>query len=92
MSPFRPGDTIQDHAGPMGDLMKQLSIQLAEFKALKEEVSFGNGGAVPFGTGATRTSSGEPLHNTFSEQSQLTQTTSPGSPMFPIMGAKTGTS
>lgn len=93
MSPFRPGDTISDHAGPMGDLMKQLSIQLAEFKAIKEQAGFRNAGSSPFGTGTgtTRTSSGEPLYRAISEQSQLTHITSPESPMFPIMGAN-GTS
>lgn len=92
MSPFRPGDTIKDHAGPMGDLMKQLSIQLAEFKALKEQVSSSNAGLPPFDRDSMdRTSSGEPLYRSISYQSPLTQTKSPDSPMFPIMGAN-GTS
>lgn len=39
MRPFRPGDTLEDHAVPMIDLIKQLQAQLAEFRALKDQVS-----------------------------------------------------
>lgn len=88
MSPFRSGDKIRDHAGPMGDLMKQLSVQLAEFKALKEQVSSSDPAisrlaSTPTGSGS---GFGEPLFRTMPAQSPLIQTTSPDSPMFPIMG------
>ncbi|KAK2766299.1 cysteinyl-tRNA synthetase [Arachnomyces sp. PD_36] len=86
MSPFRAGDTIRDHAGPMGDLMKQLSVQLAEFKALKEQVNSSEDNLSPFANAEVSSGSFPPLYRTISETSPLTQTTSPDSPMFPIMG------
>jgi adenylate cyclase len=45
MRPFRTGDTLEDHAVPMGDVFLQLQTQLAEFKALKEQLSIGLAGA-----------------------------------------------
>ena len=39
MRPFRPGDRLEDHAVPMADILKQLQVQLAEFKALKDQIS-----------------------------------------------------
>jgi adenylate cyclase len=39
--PFQPGDTLQNHAVPMTEVMSQLQAQLAEFKALKEQLSIG---------------------------------------------------
>ncbi|KAL1966282.1 hypothetical protein VTN77DRAFT_4635 [Rasamsonia byssochlamydoides] len=44
MRPFKPGDTLKDHAIPMSDLLLQLQTQLAEFKALKEQLGVGEGG------------------------------------------------
>ena len=38
MRPFRAGDKLEDHAVPMADILKQLQVQLAEFKALKEKM------------------------------------------------------
>jgi adenylate cyclase len=42
MRPFKPGDTLQDHTIPVGEVMTQLQTQLAEFKALKEQLRLGN--------------------------------------------------
>lgn len=39
MRPFRPGDTLEDHAVPMAAIIKQLQSQLVEFRALKEQIS-----------------------------------------------------
>lgn len=39
MRPFKPGDKLEDHAVPMGEIMRELQTQLAEFKALKEQLS-----------------------------------------------------
>ena len=39
MRPFRPGDRLEDHAVLMADILKQLQVQLAEFKALKDQIS-----------------------------------------------------
>ena len=38
MRPFRPGDQLNDHAVPITDVMQQLQAQLAEFRALKEQI------------------------------------------------------
>lgn len=38
MHPFKPGDKISDHAIPMADLLAQLQAQMAEFKALRDNV------------------------------------------------------
>jgi hypothetical protein len=87
MSPFRAGDTLQDHAGPMSDLMAQLAVQLAEFKALKEQVNSSElmlppaNHAAPSGASST-----EVTWRSNSGQSLLTQGTSPDSPTLPIMG------
>lgn len=45
MRPFREGDTLDDHAMPMVDVFLQLQTQLAEFKALKEQLNVGLAGA-----------------------------------------------
>ncbi|EEP76184.1 hypothetical protein UREG_01033 [Uncinocarpus reesii 1704] len=42
MRPFKPGDTLEDHAVPMIDIIRQLQVQLAEFKALKEQINIVN--------------------------------------------------
>ncbi|WEW58054.1 adenylate cyclase [Emydomyces testavorans] len=39
MRPFKHGDTLGDHAVPMMEIIRQLQAQLAEFKALKEQIS-----------------------------------------------------
>ena len=45
MRPFRPGDQLNDHAVPIGEVMQELQTQLAEYRALKEQLA---GGAVHF--------------------------------------------
>jgi adenylate cyclase len=53
MRPFRPGDRLQDHAVPIGEVFQQLQTQLAEFQALKEQMAVGAagniGGPPPYG-------------------------------------------
>ncbi|PGH13020.1 hypothetical protein AJ80_06504 [Polytolypa hystricis UAMH7299] len=39
IKPLRPGDTLEDHAMPMADILKQLQAQLTEFRVLKEQMS-----------------------------------------------------
>ncbi len=39
MRPFRAGDRLEDHAVPMADILKQLQVQLAEFRALKDQIN-----------------------------------------------------
>ena len=39
MRPFRPGDRLEDHAAPIGEVMQQLQTQLAEYRALKEQLA-----------------------------------------------------
>ncbi|KAI1913307.1 hypothetical protein LOZ61_002843 [Ophidiomyces ophidiicola] len=39
MRPLRPGHTLEDHAVPMVEIIAQLQVQLAEFKALKEQIN-----------------------------------------------------
>lgn len=48
MQPFRPGDRLEDHAVPIGEVMQQLQTQLAEYRALKEQLAIGAAG-VPGG-------------------------------------------
>lgn len=44
MRPFRPGDRLDDHAVPIGEVMQQLQTQLAEYRALKEQLATGAAG------------------------------------------------
>ncbi|PLN77214.1 serine/threonine phosphatase [Aspergillus taichungensis] len=39
MHPFRPGDNLNDHAIPIGEVMQQLQTQLAEYRLLKKQVA-----------------------------------------------------
>ncbi|CAG7926594.1 unnamed protein product [Penicillium olsonii] len=39
MRPFKPGDSLKDHAAPMTEVFQQLSTQLAEFQALKAQMA-----------------------------------------------------
>lgn len=41
MQPFKPGDKLQNHAAPIGEVMQQLQTQLAEYQALKEQMAVG---------------------------------------------------
>ncbi|KAF3492308.1 adenylate cyclase [Arthroderma uncinatum] len=47
MQPFKPNDTILDHAVPMSDILQQLQSQLAEFRALKTQISLNGGPTTP---------------------------------------------
>ncbi|KAJ5329816.1 Ras-association [Penicillium brevicompactum] len=51
MRPFKPGDSLKDHAAPIKDVLQQLSTQLAEFQALKAQLagasSHNYGGSLP---------------------------------------------
>lgn len=49
MRPFRAGDTLDDHAVPIGEVLQQLQTQLAEYGALKEQMATGAAG-IPDGT------------------------------------------
>lgn len=54
LRPFRPGDRLGDHAAPIGDVMQQLQTQLAEYRALKEQMTVGTAsrsGTPPVETG-----------------------------------------
>ncbi|KAI9046149.1 adenylate cyclase acyA [Aspergillus affinis] len=46
MRPFRPGDRLNDHAVPIGEVMQELQTQLAEYWALKEQLA-GNAAHLP---------------------------------------------
>jgi adenylate cyclase len=46
MRPFKPGDSLKDHAAPIGDVLQQLRTQLAEFQALKEQLAVGAAGNI----------------------------------------------
>ncbi|GAT22120.1 adenylate cyclase AcyA [Aspergillus luchuensis] len=48
MRPFRPGDQLNDHAVPITDVMQQLQAQLAEFRALKEQIDASAGTATSY--------------------------------------------
>lgn len=41
MQPFKPGDRLEDHATPISEVMQQLQTQLAEYRALKEQLATG---------------------------------------------------
>ncbi|CRG90756.1 adenylate cyclase [Talaromyces islandicus] len=47
MNPFKQGDTLQDHAMPMGEIFAHLQSQLAEFQALKQSLNLTNAALVP---------------------------------------------
>jgi adenylate cyclase len=56
MRPFKPGDTLKDHAVPINEVLQQLQTQLAEFQALKEQMAVdaaGNIGGPPTPYGKT---------------------------------------
>ena len=44
MRPFKPGDRLEDHAVPIGEVMQQLQTQMAEYRALKEQMASGAAG------------------------------------------------
>lgn len=49
MRPFKPGDRLEDHAVPIGEVMQQLQTQMAEYRALKEQMATGSAG-IPIGS------------------------------------------
>ncbi|KAL1956499.1 hypothetical protein VTO42DRAFT_7062 [Malbranchea cinnamomea] len=44
MRPFKRGDKLSDHAVPMAELLEQLQAQMAEFRALKENINVNDAG------------------------------------------------
>ena len=45
MRPFKAGDKLSDHAVPMAELLAQLQAQMAEFKALRDQVDVSDSGS-----------------------------------------------
>lgn len=74
MRPFKPGDRLEDHAGPIGEVFQQLATQLAEYRALKEQMAVGAAG-IPGGPPAPHYS-GITLHSNLSEDSNATSASS----------------
>ncbi|KAJ5646285.1 Adenylate cyclase [Penicillium lividum] len=72
MRPFKPGDRLEDHAVPIGEVMQQLQTQMAEYRALKEQMATGSAGipvgSPPFG--------GTPMHCSDSLESNGTSSSS----------------
>ncbi|KAL4949493.1 hypothetical protein BDW69DRAFT_174387 [Aspergillus filifer] len=60
LRPFKPGDKLNDHAAPIGDVLQALQTQLAEYKALKEQIDVSAAGI----TGASPSSTATDLHYT----------------------------
>ncbi|KAL4765872.1 adenylate cyclase acyA [Aspergillus foveolatus] len=60
LRPFKPGDRLDDHAAPIGDVLQELRTQLAEYRALKEQIAT-NGAGI---TGASPSSTATDLHYT----------------------------
>ncbi|KAE8356504.1 hypothetical protein BDV28DRAFT_127114 [Aspergillus coremiiformis] len=44
LRPFRPHDRLNDHAAPIGEVLQELQTQLAEYRALKEQIAVGAAG------------------------------------------------
>ncbi|KAL4922877.1 hypothetical protein BDW62DRAFT_4141 [Aspergillus aurantiobrunneus] len=60
MRPFKRGDQLNDHAAPIGDILQELQTQLAEYRALKEQVAVSAAGI----TGTSPSSTATDLHYT----------------------------
>jgi adenylate cyclase len=60
LRPFKPGDRLDDHAAPIGDVLQELRTQLAEYRAFKEQIAT-NGAGI---TGASPSSTATDLHYT----------------------------
>lgn len=73
MRPFKPGDRLEDHAVPIGEVMQQLQTQLAEYRALKEQMAVEAAG-IPGGSPAHY--GGVPMDNSDSTQSHATSASS----------------
>ncbi|KAJ5495711.1 Adenylate cyclase [Penicillium diatomitis] len=74
MRPFKPGDKLEDHAAPIGDIFQQLATQLAEYRALQEQMGTGAAG-IPGGPPAPHYS-GITMHSNLSGDSALTSASS----------------
>jgi adenylate cyclase len=74
MRPFKPGDRLEDHAAPIGEIFQQLATQLAEYRALKEQMAVGAAG-IPGGPPAPHYS-GISLHSNLSADSNTTSASS----------------
>ncbi|PYI11450.1 adenylate cyclase AcyA [Aspergillus sclerotiicarbonarius CBS 121057] len=59
MRPFRPGDQLNDHAVPIADVMQQLQTQLAEYRALKQQIDASAGTATSYTGTDPQCSNGE---------------------------------
>ncbi|KAL4810890.1 hypothetical protein BDV18DRAFT_128183 [Aspergillus unguis] len=55
MRPFRSGDQLNDHAAPIGEVLQQLQTQLAEYKALREQVAVSAAGITDTSPSSTET-------------------------------------
>jgi adenylate cyclase len=73
MRPFKAGDRLEDHAVPIGEIFQQLATQLAEYRALKEQMAVGAAG-IPVGPPAHY--SGITLHSNLSADSNATSASS----------------
>ncbi|KAF9889252.1 cysteinyl-tRNA synthetase [Aspergillus nanangensis] len=71
MRPFRPGDRLADHAMPIGDVMQELKTQLAEYRALKEQIAVSAAGITGTFTGYAATEMQYP--NSISSSSSFLQ-------------------
>ncbi|KAJ5669474.1 Adenylate cyclase [Penicillium macrosclerotiorum] len=73
MHPFKPGDKLEDHAVPIGEVIQQLQTQMAEYRALKEQMAVGAAG-IPDGSPAQY--GAIPMHSNLSVDSNTTSTSS----------------
>ncbi|KAJ6015173.1 Adenylate cyclase [Penicillium herquei] len=76
MRPFKPGDRLQEHAVPIGEVMQQLQTQMAEYRALKEQMANGAAGisvgpTAQFGSSPTLHASGSAESNATSASSSF---------------------
>ncbi|CAL5872353.1 uncharacterized protein PFLUO_LOCUS6617 [Penicillium psychrofluorescens] len=76
MRPFRAGDSLNDHAVPILDVMQQLQTQLAEYSALKEQLAVGTGGMPGGGLLPPSQYNSVPMHATDSMDSMVTSASS----------------
>ncbi|KAJ5168888.1 Adenylate cyclase [Penicillium canariense] len=74
MRPFKSGDRLEDYAVPIGEIFQQLATQLAEYRALKEQMAVGAAG-IPGGPPAPNYS-GIDTHSTPSANSTATSASS----------------
>lgn len=88
MRPFQPGDTLDDHAVPIGEVMQQLQTQLAEYRALKEQMAGGAAGIsvrpppAPYGFPMDTTPSADSHNTSLSTSSSFLHLDTPRSDRF----------